>query len=108
MREDWEAKRKVAEERIRSFVSKQSRRGRVLVVPFRVFGFGPYAEVLEGLDYSAEGKGLLPHRNVTRWLREQAQDCFLRAGWSSPFASVRSGNSPGSDSDVARTPSPLR
>lgn len=108
LREDWEAKRRVAEKRIRGFVSKQSRQGRVLVVPFRVFGFGPYAEVLQGLDYSADGMGLLPHRNVTEWLREQAQDCFLRAGWSSPFPSIRSSNSWGSDSAVSRTPSPFR
>ncbi len=108
LREDWEAKRRVAEQRIRGYVSKQSREGRVLVVPFRVFGFGPYDEVLEGLDYRADGKGLLPHRNVTEWLREQARDCFLRAGWSSPFPSIRSSNSWGSDSAVAKTPSPFR
>ncbi len=108
LREDWEAKRRLAEERIRGFVSKQSRQGRVLVVPFRVFGFGPYGKVLEGLEYRAEGKGLLPHRNVTRWLQEQARDCFLRAGWSSPFPSIRSSNSRGSDSTVAKTLSPFR
>ena len=108
LREDWEAKRRVAEERIRGFVSRWSRQGRVLVVPFRVFGFGPYAEVLQGLDYSADGKGLLPHRNVTRWLREQARDCFLRAGWSSPFPSIRSSNSRSSDSPVTPSPTPLR
>lgn len=108
LREDWEAKRRVAEERIRGFVSKQSRQGRVLVVPFRVFGFGPYDEVLEGLDYSADGKGMLPHPNVTRWLREQAQDCFSRAGWASPFPSIHSDNSCCSDSAVARGPSSIR
>ncbi len=108
LREDWEAKRRMAEERIRDFVSKQSRQGRVLVVPFRVFGFGPYGKVLEGLDYRAEGKGLLPHRNVTRWLQEQARDCFLRAGWSSPFPSIRSSHLRGSESAVAKTHSPLR
>ena len=108
LREDWEAKRRVAVERIRRFVSKQSRKGRVLVVPFRVFGFGPYGKVLEGLDYSADGRGLLPHRNVTQWLREQARDCFLRAGWSSPFPPIHSSNSRRSDSAGPRTPSPLR
>ena len=108
LREDWEAKRRVAEERIRGFVSKQSRTGRVLVVPFRVFGFGPYGEVLEGLDYRADGKGLLPHRKVTEWLREQAQDCFLRAGWTSLIPSIHSAHTCCSDSTVARTPSSLR
>ena len=108
LREDWEAKRRVAEDRIRGFVSKQSRQGRVLVVPFRVFGFGPYDEVLEGLDYSADRKGLLPHPNVTQWLREQAQDCFSRAGWDSPFPSIHSANFCCSDSAVARAPSSFR
>lgn len=108
LREDWEAKRKVAEERIRGFVSKQSRQGRVLVVPFRVFGFGPYDEVLEGLDYSADRKGLLPHPNVTQWLREQAQDCFSRAGWANPFPSIHSAESCCSDSVVARARSSIR
>ena len=108
LREDWEDKRRVAEERIRGFVSKQSRQGRVLVVPFRVFGFGPYDEVLEGLDYSADRKGLLPHPNVTEWLREQAQDCFSRAGWASPFPSIHSSNPGDSKSAVVRTPSSIR
>ena len=98
LREDWETKRRVAEERIRGFVSRQSRRGRVLVVPLRVFGFGPYGEVLEGLDYSADRKGLLPHRNVTRWLQEQARDCFQRAGWANPFPPIHSSGSSSSDS----------
>ena len=108
LREDWEAKRRVAEDRIRGFVSKQSRQGRVLVVPFRVFGFGPYDEVLEGLDYSADRKGLLPHPNVTQWLREQAQDCFSRAGWDSPFPSIHSASFCCSDSALARAPSSSR
>ena len=108
LREDWEDKRRLAEERIRGFVSKQSRKGRVLVVPFRVFGFGPYDEVLEGLDYSADRKGLLPHPNVTEWLLEQAQDCFRRAGWSSPFPSIHSSNPADSKSAVVRTPSSIR
>ena len=108
LREDWEDKRRVAEERIRSFVSKQSRQGRVLVVPFRVFGFGPYDEVLEGLDYSADRKGLLPHPNVTEWLREQARDCFLRAGWPSPFPSIRSSTAGRSGTGVATRPSTFR
>ncbi len=105
LREDWEDKRRVAEERIRGFVSKQSREGRVLVVPFRVFGFGPYGEVLEGLDYRADGRGLLPHRNVTRWLQQQARDCFVRAGWPSPFPSTHSSTAGRSGTVVATTPS---
>ncbi len=86
LREDWKDKRIRAERRIRAFVDDNSRSGgRVIVIPFRVFGFGPYAEVLSGLDYVADGRGLLPHRLVTEWIREQAVTCFQKEGWSHPF-----------------------
>ena len=108
LREDWEAKRRVAEERIRGFVLQESREGRVLVVPFRVFGFGPYGKVLEGLDYHSDGRGLLPHRNVTRWLRQQARDCFQRAGWPSPFPATHSAIAGRSGAVVLAKPFTLR
>ena len=79
LREDWQDKRSRAEKRIRDFVTAANRRGgRVLVVPFRVYGFGPYADVLKGLDYVSDGRGLLPHATVTRWIKQQAEDCFQR------------------------------
>ncbi len=74
LREDWPDKRAAAIERIRSFVKEAGRDGgRALVVPVRIQGFGPYAQVLEGLDYDSDGKGLTPHANVSRWLAEQAE-----------------------------------
>lgn len=79
LREDWQDKRSRAEKRIRDFVTAANRRdGRVIVVPFRVYGFGPYADVLKGLDYVSDGRGLLPHAAVTRWIKQQAEDCFQR------------------------------
>ena len=90
LREDWEDKRVPAEARIRSFVEAQGRHGRVLVIPFRVFGFGPYGDVLEGLDHVATRQGLLPHPNVTEWIKQQASDCFSRAGWCNPFTTTES------------------
>jgi sirohydrochlorin cobaltochelatase len=79
LREDWPEKRKAAEQRVRDFVTQGTSEGRrVLVIPFRLFGFGPYEEVLEGLEYSADRSGLLPHANVTRWISRQAEE--LRAG----------------------------
>jgi sirohydrochlorin ferrochelatase len=73
LREDWDEKREVAEERIRSFAAKASAEGgRCLVIPFRVFGFGPYAEVLEGLNYVSAGRGLLQHEAVSTWMLRQA------------------------------------
>lgn len=81
LREDWENERAHAEKRIRNYVQKESDGGNnVLVIPFRLFGFGPYATVLKGLEYLSNGHALLPHPIITDWIREQAQICFERMG----------------------------
>ena len=73
LREDWPEKRKAAEQRIRQFVQRaQDEGGTAIVIPFRVQGFGPYAEVLTGLEYISDGQGLMPHDNVTQWITTQA------------------------------------
>ena len=90
LREDWKDKRAVPEKRIREFVEHESQdTGRVLVVPFRVFGFGSYRGVLKGLQYVADGRGLLPHPKVTEWIKREAMDCVFRAGWTSPFINAQ-------------------
>lgn len=72
LREDWQDKRAEAEQQIREFVAQASAAGRTaLVIPYRVQGFGPYADVLDGLDYRADHTGLIPHPAVTRWIAEQ-------------------------------------
>ncbi|GEM_PF-2874250 len=43
----------------------------MLVIPFRLHGFGPYAEVLEGLDYRSDGMGFLPDSRITDWIKFQ-------------------------------------
>jgi len=74
LREDWPEKRSEAEIRIREFVSKGGADGgRVIVVPFRVAGFGPYEDVLAGLQYVSDGRGFCPHPNMTRWLRDASR-----------------------------------
>ena len=74
LREDWLGKREEAEQRIRSYIDDVNHAGLVpLVVPFRVQGFGPYARVLEGLDYKSDGQGLLPHENVSEWIENQTE-----------------------------------
>ena len=79
LREDWPDKRVAAEKQIRDFVARSKQEGgHAIVIPFRVQGFGPYAKVLEGLDYVSDGKGLVPSSEVTDWVREQA--AVLRAG----------------------------
>lgn len=74
LREDWPEKREAAEQTVRDFVRGTSEAGRTaLVLPFRVHGFGPYHEALEGLDYVANENGLIPHPAVTRWIVRQVQ-----------------------------------
>jgi sirohydrochlorin ferrochelatase len=76
LREDWPEKRSDAEHRIRRYVFDAARNGgRVIVVPFRIAGFGPYREVLAGLEYVADGRGFCPHPNMTRWIEQTAAEC---------------------------------
>lgn len=73
LREDWAEKRAASEQRIRAFVEQAAQQGSsALVIPYRVSGFGPYAEVLNGLPYVANQQGLLPSPQVAHWVRRQA------------------------------------
>lgn len=79
LREDWPEKRREAEARIRAYVERaKAEGGTAIVIPFRVQGFGPYAKVLENLDYVSDGTGLLPHPRVTEWIEHQSE--ALRSG----------------------------
>jgi sirohydrochlorin ferrochelatase len=72
LREDWPEKREAAQQVVRDYVGKASAAGRkALVVPYRVYGFGPYADVLDGLDYVADETGLVPHPAVASWIARQ-------------------------------------
>jgi len=79
LREDWPDKREVAQQELRAYIAASEADGRqVLLIPYRVHGFGPYADALEGLNYQADGTGLVPHPAVTRWVESQA--ALLRSG----------------------------
>ena len=81
LREDWEEARAAAEATIRSFVeTRTAAGGRVLVLPYRLSGFGPYAEVLKGLDY-VPADGLLPHEAISRWIERTAAGVACESGW---------------------------
>lgn len=68
LREDWPEARKQAKANLRSLVARGAQDPPPpLVVPFRLSGFGPYADVLQGLTYMPT-QGLLPHPKVTDWL----------------------------------------
>jgi sirohydrochlorin cobaltochelatase len=85
LREDWPEARVQAEADIRGWVESRTARGdRVLVVPFRLFGFGGYAEVLDGLTYTP-ADGLLPHELVSTWIAESATGLFCSEGIASPL-----------------------
>ena len=85
LREDWAAARARAEEHIRATVARMgTEHDRVVVIPYRVSGFGPYATVLEGLDYVGT-EGLLPHELVTQWIGGRATATFCAAGLPSPL-----------------------
>jgi hypothetical protein len=72
LREDWPDKRAAAQARIRAFVQRASDEGgTAIVIPFRVQGFGPYAKVLEGLDYVADQQGLIPHPEMGKWIERE-------------------------------------
>jgi sirohydrochlorin ferrochelatase len=77
--EDWEEPRREAEQRVRDYVARaDAEGGTAIVIPFRLSGFGPYAKVLEGLDYRADELGLLPHEAIAAWIERQVAE--LRAG----------------------------
>jgi len=74
LREDWPQRRTEAQRRIRDYVESGNKNGgRVIVIPFRIAGFGPYRKVLDGLNYIADERGFCPHPNITRWIEQTAQ-----------------------------------
>jgi len=75
LREDWPEKRVASTARIRAFVEQGGKDGgRVIVIPYRVSGFGPYANVLKDLNYEADKTGLLPSVEVEHWVRRQVKE----------------------------------
>ncbi|MDE2661428.1 MAG: hypothetical protein OXI39_00280 [Gemmatimonadota bacterium] len=101
LREDWASAREEAEARIRALVAGMGERHRhVLVIPYRVSGFGPYADVLEGLEYTGT-EGFLPHPLITDWIETKATARFCATGLDSPLG-------PCTTAAGGRAPSPLR
>lgn len=87
LREDWTGKRKLAELELRDLIKTEAAHGRtVLVIPFRLYGFGPYSEVFEGLDYRSDGMAFLPDDRVTCWIENQYLSLSetLRSGSANP------------------------
>ena len=87
LREDWAEPRAQAERHIRATVAEMTeRRNHVVVIPYRISGFGPYGDVLDGLEY-VPADGLLPHHLVAEWIASRATTNFCSAGLASPLGS---------------------
>jgi len=84
-REDWPEKRKETIPEIQQMVREASQNGTALVVPARTTAEGRASEYLEGLDYRY-GKGLAPHPQFEKWMREQIETGIdrLRAAPQAP------------------------
>lgn len=85
LREDWEESRAAAEKAVREEVAQLNAAGRsVVVLPYRLFGFGPYADVLSDLEYRA-GDGFLPHAMVTDWIKARTLSVLCGEGLAPSF-----------------------
>ncbi|ADJ29078.1 hypothetical protein [Nitrosococcus watsonii] len=83
LREDWPDKRAKAVREIRAFIEQANKgEGRAIVVSNRLYGSGPYATHLDGLEYVMNGQGLIPHSNFTRWVEKSLRKSIatLKAG----------------------------
>lgn len=86
LREDWPDVRAAAERDIRAWVGAAPPGQTTLVVPYRLYGFGPYARVLDGLGY-VRSQGLLPHPLITQWVRSTAASTLCAGGVEAPWTS---------------------
>jgi len=71
LREDWPRLRQKALVEIKKMIKNGNKNGgRVVVISNRLYGSGPYKEVLDGEKYVINEKGFAPHPNITRWLKQ--------------------------------------
>lgn len=69
VREDWPEQREKAVTEVRTMIEEDAKSGRVLVIANRMYGSGPYKNMLKGLEYVLNDKGLVGQA-LTRWLEE--------------------------------------
>ncbi|TPW20520.1 MAG: hypothetical protein FD126_1601 [Elusimicrobia bacterium] len=82
LRDDWPEAHAKAVAEIKAFVAEaKGDGGRALVVPYRLYGFGPQSSSLEGLDIVTDDKGLLPDPSVAAWLVAESDRLIKEAGW---------------------------
>jgi type III secretion system FlhB-like substrate exporter len=82
LRDDWPEAHAKAVAEIRAFVAEAKKGGgKALVVPYRLYGFGPQSSSLDGLDIVTDDKGLLPDPSVGAWLLAESDRLIKEAGW---------------------------
>ena len=82
LRDDWPEAHAKAVAEIKAFVAEAKRDGgRALVVPYRLYGFGPQSSSLDGLDIVTDDKGLLPDPSVASWLVAESDRLIKEAHW---------------------------
>lgn len=65
-----------ATQELRAMVQMSSKDGRVIVIPYLLSSGGVEGEIvgaLKGLSYTYNGKALLPHDNVTKWVEMKVE-----------------------------------
>lgn len=73
-------KEKAAQE-LRAMVERDDKDGRVIVIPHLLASSGVEGEIIEvlkGLSYSYNGKTLLPHPNITKWIEMQVEGELMK------------------------------
>lgn len=82
LRDDWPEAHKKAVAEIKAFVAEAKKDGgTALVVPYRLYGFGPQAAAFDGLDIVTDDKGLLPDPSIGGWLVKESDRLIKEAGW---------------------------
>ena len=73
LREDWPDKMEASLQEIKKIIENGNHHGRVIIIPDRLAGSGPYQRVLKDMSYDLSPNGIAPHPFVTHWLEREIQ-----------------------------------
>ncbi|MDX1251237.1 MAG: hypothetical protein IDH49_03105 [Gammaproteobacteria bacterium] len=77
LREDWPELREKSLAEIKEEIRKGNENGgAVLLISNRLYGSGPYKEMLSGSEFRMNGQGLAPHPALTRWLEQGIENAI--------------------------------
>lgn len=78
LREDWPELRNTSLTIIKDEIREGNKHGEVLIVSNRLYGSGPYQDLLKGLEFKMNGQGLVPHPALTHWLQQGIEQAMAR------------------------------